>query len=328
MAVLLVGAAVTAAAEPVALAGRALGTTWSAKWLQPAAPLSTTAVERQLADRLEQAERHFSTYRPDSALSRFNASRSTEWQPVPAEVAQTAARAREISALTDGAFDVTVGPLLKLWGFGPFRSRETWPRPAEIASARALVGWRQIEVRLDPPALRKTRATVVVDFSSIAKGFAVDGLSDLLRSLGAGNHLVQIGGDVRAAGPGDNGRGWRVGIEQPQEGARAIARVVQLRDQALSTSGNTHNFVILGGRRAGHLVDPRTGSPADGPLASVSVIHASCASSSALATGLFVLGSADGFARAVRENFAALFLVAEGGALTARATPGFPAGAK
>lgn len=328
---LLTAVSVTAAAaEPVALSGRAMGTTWAAKWIQPAAPLSPAGVERQLADRLEQLERQFSTYRPDSVLSRFNASRSTEWQPVPAEVAQAAARAREISTLTAGAFDVTVAPLLKLWGFGPFRGRETWPDDAEISAARSLVGWRQLEVRLDPPALRKTHADLSVDFSSLAKGFAVDALSELLQSLGAANHLVRIGGDMKASGPGSDGRGWRVAIEQPAEDSRALARVVDLADRALSTSGNYRNTVTLAGRRAGHLIDPRTGSPAAGTLASVSVIDASCATSSALATGLFVLGADAGYALATRENLAAFFLIAEGGTYTAIATPAFSslAGAK
>jgi thiamine biosynthesis lipoprotein len=313
------------AAEAVALSGRAMGTTWAAKWVQPAAPLLPATVERHLAARLEQLERQFSTYRPDSALSRFNASPGTDWFPVPSDVALAAARARELSALTTGAFDVTVAPLLKLWGFGPFRGRETWPSETEIASARAVVGWRQLEVRLAPPALRKSAPAVAVDFSSFAKGFAVDALSDSLRALGATNHLVQIGGDMKASGPGQQGRGWRVAIEQPVGDSPAIARIVDLVDRTLSTSGNTRNFVTLGGRRVGHLIDPRSGLPAAGTLAAVSVIHISCATSSALATGLFVLGAADADVLAARENLAALFITQVGTAVTLRATPQFDA---
>ena len=204
-----------------------------------------------------------------------------------------------------------------------FRGRETWPSEAEIAAARAGVGWRQLEVRLEEPALRKTHPAVGVDLSSLAKGLAVDALSDLLDSLGAANHLVQIGGDMKARGPGQQGRGWRVAIEQPVENSRDIARVVDLADRALSTSGNYRNFVTLAGRRAGHVIDPRTGLPVAGPLTAVSVVHVSCATSSALATGLYVLGAADGYTLAAGEDIAAIFMVTEEGAVAERATLAF-----
>ena len=306
-----------------ALTGRAMGTTWAVKWLQPDPPLDPTTVEREVAARLEQLEQQFSTYRPNSVLSRFNATRTIDWFAVPAELAQVAQRAREISALTAGAFDVTVLPLLQLWGFGPYRARDTWPTDSEITAARAGVDWRRLEVRLSPPALRKADPQLSADFSSLAKGFAVDVISDWFAASRAANHLVQIGGDVRAAGPGPDHHGWRVAIEQPAAGARTAARLVSLTDQALSTSGAQRNFLVLGGRRAGHILDPRTGLPAAGPLASVSVIHASCAASSALATGLFVLGFDEGFALAEREHLAGLFIVRENGALLQRATSKF-----
>jgi thiamine biosynthesis lipoprotein len=280
-------------------------------------------IERDLAGRLAQLEAQFSTYRPDSALSRFNATRHTDWIAVPPELARVAARAREISALTAGAFDPTVAPLLQLWGFGPSGARQSWPSASELTAARALVDWHQLEVRSHPPGLRKTAPELAADFSSVAKGFSVDELSATLSRLGAPNHLVQIGGDLRAAGPGPEGRGWRVAIEQPEAGPRRIARVIPLLNQALSTSGNHRNFVILDGRRVGHLLDPRTGLPADSTLRSVSVVHGSCATSSALATGLFVLGPSDGPALARRENLAALFIGFENGELEQRASPSF-----
>lgn len=311
-------------APPVpALSGRAMGTTWSVKWIQPERPIESAIVARRVADRLEQLEQQFSTYRPDSELSRFNRASRTDWIPVSPALAAAAARAREISELTGGAFDVTVAPLLQLWGFGPYRGRDTWPAAAEITAARAGVGWRQLEARLDPPALRKTVPAVSADFSSLAKGFAVDQLSAQLSSLGLSNHLVQIGGDLKATGPGSSGQGWRVAIEQPIENASTVARVLTLSNQALSTSGDHRNIVTLGGRRAGHILDPRTGLPAASGLAAVSVIDASCATSSALATGLFVLGPEGGHALAVQKNLACLCLVREGATLVQRATPEF-----
>jgi len=314
-----------ATAAPVSVSGRAMGTTWSAKWLPSAAAFEPAAAETSLAAALERLERQFSTYRPASELSRFNRARDTAWFAVSPELARVAHRAREISTLTGGAFDPTIAPLLELWGLGPFPARDTWPTAAEISAARARVGWARLAVRLDPPALRKTDPQLAADFSSIAKGFAVDALSAWLTAHGASNHLVRIGGDLRASGPGPSGHGWPVAIEQPVDGPSSPARVVVLSNQAFSTSGNTRNFVVLGGRRLGHLLDPRTGAPAAGLLASVSVAAATCADSSALATGLFVLGSDAGPALAAREHLAALFLVGGGPAFAARPSPEFAA---
>lgn len=331
-AALLASLALGRAAEPVTLSGRAMGTTWSAKFFAappPAPALDPASVTARLAAALEHLETLFSTYRPDSALSRFNASASTDWYPVSPELAQVALEARRISELTDGAFDVTIDPLIRLWGFGPAGRRHTLPSDTEIAAARGRVDYRRLSARPAPPAVRKSSAELSADFSSIAKGFAADTLSDLLTALGAPDHFVQIGGDIKTAGS----HVWRTGIESPSVPASpvalplpappALASVVALSGHALSTSGDSHNFLTVAGRRYGHILDPRTGRPVAPALASVSVIHASCATSSALATALFVLGADAGFALASREHVAALFLVRDGPTLLPRATPPF-----
>ena len=335
LASLLAGLALGRAAEPVTLSGRAMGTTWSAKFFAappPAPALDPALVTARLAATLEHLETLFSTYRPDSALSRFNASSSTDWYPVSPELAQVAHEARRISELTDGAFDVTIDPLVRLWGFGPAGRRHTLPSDTEIATARSGVGYRRLSARISPPALRKASAELSADFSSLAKGFAADTLSDLLTALGAPDHFVQIGGDIKTAGS----HPWRAGIESPPALAvpaaprpnatpspPALALIVALSGHALSTSGEAHNFMTVAGRRYGHILDPRTGRPVAHGLASVSVIHASCATSSALATALFVLGPDAGFALASREHVAALFLVRDGARPVPRATPEF-----
>lgn len=320
------------AAEPVTLTGRAMGTTWSAKFFAappPAPALDPALVTARLAATLEHLETLFSTYRPDSALSRFNASASTDWYPVSPELARVAHEARRISDLTGGAFDVTLDPLIRLWGFGPAGRRHTLPSDPEIATARDRVDYRRLSARLAPPALRKSAAELSADFSSLAKGFAADSLSDVLTALGAPDHFVQIGGDIQTAGP----HVWRTGIASPSAPTApvalpvpappALAAVVALSGLALSTSGDSHNFLTVAGRRYGHILDPRTGRPVAGSLASVSVVHPSCATSSALATALFVLGADAGFALATREHLAALFLVRDGPGLVPRATPEF-----
>lgn len=311
------------AGEPAAVSGRAMGTTWSAKWVQPEPPLETGAVKAQIGGRLEELERVFSTYRVDSELSRFNRGRGSEWVAVSPELAAAAQRAREVSELTGGAFDVTVAPLLELWGLGPFRARDTAPTAAGIAAVQARVDWRQLEVRADPPALRKLSPDLAAEFSSLAKGLAVDEMSRWLAARGAANHLVRVGGDLRAAGAGPAGGGWRVAIEEPDEATTAIARVLSLSDQALSTSGQYRNFVTLGAWRYGHILDPRTGRPVESNLAAVSVLAASCATSSALATGLFVLGAEAGFACAEQKGLAAAFLIRRSGVIRQQSTRRF-----
>jgi len=300
-----------------------MGTTWTAKFLQPAASLDPVATSEKIAARLEVLEQQFSTYRQNSDLSRFNASASTDGIAAPPELVQLALEARRLSDFTDGAFDVTVAPLVCLWGFGPQGRGNTLPTESEITEARALVGWRQLEARTSPPALRKTAGGVSADFSSIAKGLASDLISELLAALGAPDHFVQIGGDVRTGGHAADGTAWRTGIEEPRENGGTIACVVALSGQALSTSGNYRNFVTLDGRRYGHILDPRTGRPAAGALAAVSVVHATCARSSALATALFVLGEDAGLAFATREKIAAVFFIHAGDSFTQHRTPEF-----
>jgi len=297
-----------------------MGTVWTVKIASSGvvAAVDDRAVSRQISERLEQLEQLFSTYRPDSALSRFNRVPDSGWVAVAPEMVAVAQASRRISDLTAGAFDVTVLPLLELWGFGPHGGIGTVPSAAAIARVRARVDWRQLEVRAVPPALRKGRTDLTADFSSMAKGFAADEVSRLLRGLGLTRHLVQVGGDVKAAGDD-----WPVAIERPREDRSELDGVVTLNGDALSTSGDYRNFFRVGTRRYGHIIDPRTGEPAHHALAAVSVIDPSCARSSALATALFVLGPDEGWRLAQREGLAALFFVRAGDGFERRVTPEF-----
>lgn len=309
---------------PVTLGGRAMGTTWWVTVRAPAPGLATAVVERTIADRLEMLEQQFSTYRTRSELSQFNARPDTAWFPVSAELISVAAEARRLSELTGGAFDATIAPLLRVWGFGPQRRTGDLPSREEIQPARSSVDWRRLEIRADPPALRKTQADVEADFSSLVKGFAADAISALLTAAGHGEHLVQIGGDTRT-GPTPSAQPWHVGVESADLLNSIPVAVVRLNGQALSTSGDYRNFFVVEGQRYGHILDPRTGHPVKGKLASVTVVHPSCATSSALATALFVLGAEEAWAFATQHRLACLFQVREGANLTPRLTPEFTA---
>jgi len=198
----------------VSLRGFTMGSTWSAKYRPAAATPPERDVERVLQARLDTLERQMSTWRADSDVSRFNASASTNWFPVPRDTAAVVREALAVSALTDGAFDVTVFPLVELWGFGPNGKKGRVPGDPEIAAALKRVGWRKLEARLDPPAVRKSQADVTVDLSAICPGYASDSLGELLEACGVRDYLVEVGGEFRARGNGALGPGWRVGVER------------------------------------------------------------------------------------------------------------------
>ena len=323
---LMVGLGVAAAcgAEVThAISGETMGTTWSVRFrAEGISPQRRDGHREEVQRGLDRLEAQMSNYRGDSVVSRFNAARDTNWFAVPVETARVVSEALEISRRTEGAFDITVAPLVALWGFGPRRRTGVVPADAAIAAARARVGWRQLEVRATTAgvdetgaagaALRKGIPDLEIDLGGIAKGFAAEVVSELLARRGVTNHLVGIGGDLRARGAGPAGEGWRVGIEQPAVAPGVVEQVVALRDRALSTSGNYRNFFAVGGKRYGHIIDPRTGWPVAAGVASVSVVAKAGARADALATGLLVLG-ADGARRIAEREGVMMLLLLESG---------------
>jgi len=305
------------------LSGRTMGTSYSIKLAEPPTELDSIALQGRIDARLEQINNTMSTYRPASELSRFNASRSLDWFPVSRELAQVVAQAKAVHALSDGAFDVTVGPAVNLWGFGPSPAPSEPPDAAAIAAVRERIGSDKLEVRLDPPALRKTHADLAVDLSAIAKGFGVDAVARLLDEAGVEHYLVEIGGELRARGHKPDASPWRIAIERPNPLAREVYRVVELRNAAMATSGDYRNFIEWGGRHYSHAIDPQTAQPVTHSLASVSVIAADCASADAYATALLVLGPERGLALAEREGLAAFFVTREGDSYRDQASPAF-----
>jgi thiamine biosynthesis lipoprotein len=276
---------------------------------------------------LSRLERAMSTYRDDSDVCRFNAHRGTNWFAVSPDIVRVVEEAQRISRLSDGAFDVTAEPLVRLWGFGPQRGVREAPSDDALAGARRSVDYRKLHARVSPPALRKDDPELSVDLSAIAKGYAVDAVAAELGRLGFTGYLVEIGGELKARGNSRHGRPWRVGIERPSDSARGIQRVVELRDQAVATSGDYRNFRVIAGRRHGHIMDPRAGRPVANDLASVSVIHASCMTADALATALTVLGLERGRVLAEALHLPALFIRRSGAGFAETPTSDFQAAA-
>jgi FAD:protein FMN transferase len=276
------------------------------------------AIEEEL--RLVNAE--MSTYLPDSALSRFNDAPSGEWVPVPAPVAEVVAVADALSRESGGAFDVTVGPLVNLWGFGPPEVRGP-PSPEAVAEVMERVGFQRLEVRRDPPALRK-QTDLYVDLSAIAKGHGVERVMARLQEQGCESVLVDIGGDVGGRGSSPAGQAWRIGVEVPDPARYGnVQRIVRLTNSSIATSGDYRTFMDADGQRYSHTIDPTTGYPVTHGLASVSVIHPSPTWADGYATLLNVLGAEEGMAFARTQGLAAMFIVRGETGFEERYTPAF-----
>lgn len=270
-------------------------------------------LHRKITARLSSINKLMSTYDPKSELSRFNSHPGTEWYPVSPETAHVVQFALQVAADTGGALDPTIGPLVNVWGFGPEGRRHKPPDEKEIGEVENRVGYRKVEARKDPPALRKKQADVYLDLSAIAKGYAVDQLVELLDAEGITNALVAIGGDIYAHGRKPDGSAWQVGIEKPDAPNRLHANRLNLCDLAVSTSGDWRNAFEHEGTRYSHVIDPRTARPVQHDVASVTVVADSSMEADATDTALLVMGYRKGLAWCENHNVAAIFLVRDEG---------------
>lgn len=304
----LAGCGPESAAPPTAeIQGLAMGTSWSVKVAAAPPARERRELGEWIAARIEDIEQSMSTYRADSELSLFNAYADNDWYAVSDELCQVVDTALAISRRTDGAFDVTVGPLVELWGFGPGEPVAAPPDLIQIEAAKRNVGYEKLAADCTRPALRKSVAGLHVDLSGIAKGYAVDAVATLLDARGIGDYLVEIGGDLRARGRNGSGEAWSIGIESPDRSARRVQRIVHLPDLAMASSGDYRNYFEHDGVYYSHTIDPRTGMPVQHALAEVSVVSATAMDADAWATALLVLGTADGHRLADELGLAVLY---------------------
>jgi FAD:protein FMN transferase len=290
------------------LTGFTMGTVYTVKLAEAPPGIDVETLHAEIDQRLQQINARMSTYLHDSELSRFNRHQEDTWFEVSAETAAVVAAAQQVSRLTDGAFDVTVGPLVNLWSFGPEPGSARVPAEAEIERERSRVGYQNLEVRQSPPALRKTRPEIYVDLAGIAKGHGTDAVAELLEGHGIAAYMVEVGGEVRTRGKKQDGQPWRLGIEKPVSLMRSVQRVVELSGQSLATSGDYRNYFELDGRHYSHTIDPTTGQPVQHELASVSVITDNCMLADAWATALLVVGP-EAAMRLAREHSLDVLLI-------------------
>lgn len=292
----------------VRLAGETMGTTYTVKFHADAADGGD--IHRLIEERLKQVNQQMSTYIADSELSLFNEQTETSWQPASPELLTVLNEAQRIGELSGGAFDVTVGPLVNLWSFGPGKRERNVPAQTQIDATRLFVGSNLLDTRAEPPAIRKLDPRVYVDLSAIAKGFGVDEVGRLLESHSISNYLIEIGGEVRTRGSKPDGSEWVVGIEKPTENERGLQFAASFGDRSMATSGNYRNFFKAEGQSFGHTIDPRTGRPVQHRLASVSVVTEDCMTADAWATTMMVLGEKESLELAKREDLAAMLIIA------------------
>lgn len=287
---------------PVELHGTAFGTTWNVK-LRQRVP-DTARLETSLGKETERIESTLSHWRTTSWTSRFNHARTTQPMEMPEELVTLVARCLEISRASGGAFDITVGPLVQAWGFGPGKPRTNAPSLEEINQLRRSTGWKQLMVDTNTWTLQKSAPELQIDLGAILQGYAADRLAQLLETEGTGDFLINVGGELRARGS------WRVAVENPTTRGEPL-RVIQLENSSLATSGTYRAQHQDGKRHWSHLIDPSTGQPVEHGTTLVSVVTPSCAEADAWATTLLVAGNGRAQELAKARNLA--MLVVSGG---------------
>ena len=295
------------------MSGRTMGTTYNVKYRPSENAPTLKAMQTEVDALLTEINHTMSTYDPDSELSRFNRLRTTDWVSASDSLRAVLKAALEIGAQSEGAFDITVGPLVNLWGFGPEVHPDRIPLERDIAAARTRSGLDKVTLSATRPAIRKHRPDVFLDLSGIAKGYGVDRVAELLTAHGIEHYMVEIGGEIRVRGLKDHETPWRIAIEKPLSGERSVHTMLVLSDIALATSGNYRNFFEIAGRRYSHTIDPTTGWPVDNHLVSVTVLAETSMRADAWATAFQVLGPERGMAIAERLNLPVLFVIEHNG---------------
>lgn len=304
------------------LSGRTMGTSWQVTYVAAEETVSRETLQQEAASILFDINASMSTYRRNSEISLLNKAPVDVWVPVSPEFFEVLSAALLVGEATAGAYDVTVGPLVDRWGFGPGHEPPDIPPQAEREMLLQIVGQGKLQVDPEKPAVLKP-VELSLDLSSIAKGYAVDKLAEYLESEGVKNYLVEVGGEIRVAGLSGRGDPWRIAIEKPDGGAREVASAISLSDIAIATSGDYRNFFELDGKRFAHIIDPRNGHPVEHDLVSVTVLHPSAMIADAWATALTVLGADEAMALASEQELAVYFIRREGDGFTVSQTAGF-----
>lgn len=306
--------------------GRTMGTFWRVSVAGVAADRKE-ALQKEIQQRLDSDDRELSTWKSDSVISRFNQYRGSDPQPVSDNMANIITLSLRIGQKTAGAMDITVGPLVNLWGFGPDKQPVKTPTQAQIDAARALTGLQHLHVieRVEGAYLQKDLPGLYVDLSTVGEGFATDHLARLMEEEGINSYLVSVGGAVLTRGMNAEGKPWKVAIQKPTDKENAVQALVDLQGHGISTSGSYRNYYELDGKRISHVIDPLTGRPIQHKLVSATVIATTALEADGWDTGLMVLGEEKAKALALREKLAVYLIMKQGDGFTTWMSPQFKA---
>ncbi|AIZ79435.1 FAD:protein FMN transferase [Actinobacillus equuli] len=318
------------APEQITLQGKTMGTTYTVKYIDDGKVEDLVApdeLQKQLDSLLVTVNNEMSTYQKSSQISHFNQlSQVGQAVEIPSDFAKVVAEAMRLNKVTEGALDVTVGPLVNLWGFGPDKRLNKVPSAEQIAERAKSVGIEKLKLTTgEKPSLTKLVPNLYLDLSSIAKGFGVDKLAEHLESLGLANYLVEIGGELRGKGKNLQGVDWRIAIEQPTLAQGQAAQItVPLHNLGMATSGNYRNyFEDEQGNRLSHIINPKELRPVSHKLASITVFAPTTMTADGLSTGLFVLGPEKALEVAEREKLAVFLIIKNGEAFETKMSSEF-----
>ena len=287
------------------LQGNTMGTTYNI--IVVGENLDSGKLQQGIDEKLKQLNQEMSTYIADSELSKFNRSTSLEPVKVSTGLARVVKEAMRLGELSNGALDVTVGPLVNLWGFGPEYRPETVPSDELLSTTKASIGLDKLT--FENGLLAKKIPGLYVDLSTIAKGYGVDLIAEFIETHGINNYLVEIGGEMRLKGFKHTGELWHVAIEKPLSTERAVHQIIVPKDNAVATSGDYRIYFEADGQRFSHIIDPKTGKPINHKLVSVTVIHPSSMTADGLSTAMMVMGEEKALAFAEKNDLAVYIIV-------------------
>lgn len=302
------------------VSGPTMGSTYSVQYVPPANGPGADQVKQEVETILATLDQHFSTYRSDSLVSTFNQLPAGSCQAMPEDVLRLVRFGEILWRDSGGAFDLSVEPLMDLWGFGPQSREQKVPDPQRLAEVRERVG--QGHLRIDGEQLCKELA-LELDFDSIVAGYSVDLITARLRALGIDNLLVEVTGELKALGHKPDGSAWRVALELPREDRQIAEQIVAVDGLGVSTSGDYRNYFEENGQRFSHTFDARLGRPVTHSLAAVTVFDPSALVADGYSTLLLILGPEQGWEFAVAQDLAAVFTIRADSGFSARVTPAF-----
>ncbi|WP_454786759.1 FAD:protein FMN transferase ApbE [Klebsiella quasipneumoniae] len=303
----------TPASTATVLDGKTMGTFWRVSVIG-VDEAKAQALRAKVQAQLDADDRLLSTWKNDSALMRFNHAADTRPWPVSEAMADIVTLSLRIGAKTDGEMDITVGPLVNLWGFGPDKQPVATPDAQAIAAAKARTGLQHLQVinQSGRQFLQKDIPDLFVDLSTVGEGYAADHLARLMEQEGISRYLVSVGGALVSRGMNGEGKPWRVAIQKPTDRENAVQAIVDINGHGISTSGSYRNYYELDGKRISHVIDPQTGQPITHKLVSVTVIAPTALEADGWDTGLMVLGP-EKAQQVVREQGLAVYMIVKEG---------------